>query len=121
MKKYFTKAELRALGLYNSYGIAEKAGSRVYVRRRPVSSDSFISLSAWQVVGVGFNTNPTAGFSENGCKTFYFLNDADPLEEAKKWALQHFGITAWERDVYQAWHPASTIAAAVNKAKREEP
>lgn len=117
-----TKAQWKALGVSNSHNIAER-GTKVYVSYRPGDWGRGSQSPAWQVIKIGYQTDPKGHWRDNGHMTFSIWGRAEKpvrLKEALAWARKKFGIKEWERDPWGDWHPAGTFVMAKEYKRPEE-
>ena len=116
----YTRARLRAHRLVNSWDIAKAAENKVFIRYFSDTSGKCV-----QVVGIGFETAPTAAWYDHGCKAFAFTHIRDKaatILAAQAWIVLQGYIASyqgWERDPFSGWHPKGTIARAIRARERE--
>lgn len=107
-----TKQWLREHGIYNSHDIAKRAGSRLYIDYYPQQLGRAYQSAKWQVIGMGFSTDPNAHWADYGNKTFDVFKREDKvsqLESAMSWCKDKFGITEWERDPFGGYQIKGTL------------
>lgn len=117
-----TKAQWKALGVGNSHQIADR-GTRLYVSYRPGEWGRAYLTPAWQVIKIGWKTDPKGHWRDNGHKTFTIWGRKEKdskLKEALAWARAKFGIKEWERDPWGDWHPMGTLVMAKEWKRPEE-
>ena len=119
-----TKNSLREIGIMNPYNLAELGPKpQVYVDYRPAERGHWEQWAAWQVVHVGFQSDPNGFWRDTGHKTFEAARRAESalqLAAAQAWAAERYHIAAWERSPFGSYHPAGTIAAAVARKTAEK-
>lgn len=103
-----TKSKLRERGIVNCYDFCRAGGGRVWLNYR---SRDKVRRAAWQVIGVGFATDPKAPWFDYGCKTFR----GKIADEAKRWAGERYSITEWVRDPFGGWQDARVYAKVVGE------
>ena len=116
-----TKAQLNAMGVFNPHGLAKHCGGlTVYVEYSPQDLGRIAHFAKWQVIRIGYKTDPDGHWSDNGHKTFTAYNPREEkekqLQAALAWASERYGITEWERSPFGSYHPKGT-GAAIAKAK----
>jgi len=114
------------LFLHNASNYASAAGLKVHVDYRPTITGRGYTSARWQVVGIGFQTDPGGHFQDNGQKTFSIMGRDQKqarLQEALDWASERYGISSWERSPYGSYVPTGTVAAmkARLKAAKNDP
>ena len=118
--KPFTRAELKAAGIHNSWAIAEGSGSFLYIGYTPSSRES---SPQWQVVNTRDKTDPGGHWQNRGHKTFAVMGRAQKqpqLQAAFDWCKARWSIFDWERDPWGSYHPAGTLAKIRASIKAEE-
>ncbi len=118
-----TKKEWKARGVWNSHDLSER-GTKIRVMYRPGDWGRAYQSPAWQVVKIGWQTDPKGHWRDNGHKTFTIHGRADKeakLQEALAWARKVYKIKEWERDPWGDWHPMGTLVMAMEwKQPKEE-
>lgn len=113
----FTRAQLRAQRLFNSWDIATAAGNKVLIAYSNSTGRMGTGMHV-QVFGIGFKTDPKGPWYNYGNKTFLVNGIKDkPLKllAAQGWAsIQGYvgPYTEWERDPFGGWHPKGSILRA---------
>ena len=116
-----TKAQWAELGVRNSHEVASR-GTKRYVSYRPAEYGRASNSAAWQVVHIGYLTDPKGHWRDNGHKTFTVYRREEKeakLKEAIAWASKRYGIKEWERDPWGDWHPAGTLVMAKDYKRPE--
>lgn len=102
----------RAHQIYNSHGICERGGGRVFLSYTPQGDGRSLVYPHWSVVGVKHNTDPSAHWMHYGCKTFSGKLRSHAFDEAKAWASGKYGIKEWRRDPFGGWQDAEVLKRA---------
>jgi len=113
-----TKAECNAVNVHNSYNLCELGGGTLYVGFCSHASRAGIP-SGWKVVGLGFQTDPKAHWTDNGCKTFDGKKHSEAKQQAMDWASEKYGVEDWVRDPFGGYQDKKVFDAAVVKARKE--
>lgn len=92
------RERLRAARIFNEHGIARLAQglglSGVYLKYRPQETGRAYQSAAWQVVHVGFQTDPGGYWRDHGHKTFDVRGREQKDEQraaAIGWASERYG------------------------------
>ena len=113
-----TKSKLRELRIINSWDIAKISDSKIFISYSGPTYGRGPSNANWQVIGIGFKTDPEGPWYNYGRKTFNIWGvreDKKPqLAEAIKWASEIYGITKWEKDPFGDYQ----VEGATQKAVR---
>lgn len=121
MKK-LTKKQLRELGVYNPWGIAENS-TDLFINYSSAITGRVYKSASWQVVHVKYKTDPEAHFLDYGRKTFDVHSREEKqvrLNEAILWASVKYKIANWEKSVFGSYHPKGSIEMAIkNKAMKK--
>lgn len=102
----------KAIHITNSWNICESGGGKVFLDYHTGGSGRGSMPSKWVVIGIRFQTDPKAHWTDNGCKAFSGRMRSPALDEAKKWASERFGIAEWVRDPFGGWQDAKVLARA---------
>lgn len=109
-----TKDQWRERGIFNPYEITAAGGKPL------IWIEHSASKGGWMVHGVGFKTDPTSHWTNDGSKWFSAHRKDDKermLLVAKDWCKAKFGVCDWERSVFQSWHPRGAIEKASMKSQ----
>ena len=107
-----TKKILNEHGIYNPHNLATKLGNKLYIGYTPADMSRAGHSAKWQVVGLGFRTNPKAHWTDYGCKTFDVLarrEKYNQLNEAVQWVSDTYHIGITDRDPFGIYHPKGTL------------
>jgi len=111
-KVNLTKEILNNIQIYNSHGIAEKAGNKLFISFTSAETGRASRPAKWSVYGMGFVTDPHAHFLDMGNKTFTVgrRDEKEPMRlEAVKWVKEKYNIDLTDRDAWGHYHPAGTL------------
>lgn len=91
-----TVEALRALGVYNTFGVAHmaNAGRRVFVVFYGADHRRGGHGALSRVHATDHKTDPHGAWYDNGSKTFLGPRD-ESLPLARAWATEKYGITEW--------------------------
>lgn len=90
------------------------APRKVYVSYRAAVTGRAYQSAAWQVVGIGFLTNPDGHWRDYGHRTFtvYAREQKEPQRMAAiAWATEQGYGTVWMPDPFGDYQTAETMAA----------
>jgi hypothetical protein len=107
-----TKKLLNENKIYNSWGISELTGKPPFIAFSPALHGRGSRNAKWQVIRIGFNTDPKVAWYDNYNKTFDIWNrqEKEPkLAEAKAWVKEKYSLDMTERDVWGNWHVTGTM------------
>lgn len=121
----FPRIPGRGARMFNAHSLcreyAEATGNPVpvYVGYRTQESGRAYQSAAWQVHRPGYKTDPEGHWRDYGDKTFNVfapmtVEKATKLEEAKAWASERYGVTAWARTdriagATDCWFPVEVV------------
>lgn len=117
-----TKQVLSEHKIYNPHDIAKRGGAKLYIDYTPQETGRMYQNASWQVIGVGFKTDPDGHWHDYGHKTFavYRREEKKPqLEKAMAWCQATYGITEWERSPFGGYQIKGTISKALINEGRE--
>ncbi len=117
-----TKKEWNALGVWNSHDISER-GTKIRVSYRPAEYGRGSFPAAWQIVRIGYKTDPKSHWKDDGHITFTINGRADnpvQLKKALALATKRYGVKEWEKDPWGDWHPMGTLVMAREWKKPKE-
>lgn len=121
--KRLTKADFRAMKIFNSHGILSRGRAKVYIAYMARTTGLGGMPPKVLVVGNGFHTDPDAHFLDHGCKAFlpfghggetWRENRDLAIKSAQEWCRDRYGILEWERDPWGNWQPKGTIEQAAS-------
>jgi hypothetical protein len=107
-----TKVMLHNIQIYNSHGIAQKAGNKLFLAFTSAETGRASRSAKWSVYGMGFVTDPHAHWLDMGNKTFSVScrTVKEPVRlEAVKWVKEKYNIDLTDRDVWGGCHPVGTL------------
>jgi len=117
MSKKLTIAQWRERRIFNSHEIAKRGGGRFYITHH---AHGVGSIGGIYVMGVTITPDPSnERWGEGGRKWFHIPHKglAATIEQAKRWCIDQGYApegAEWERDPWQGWHLAGTMAAAAS-------
>lgn len=112
-----TKNILRENKIINPYELAKVTENKIYIDYSPAENGRMARYAQWEVVGIGFKTDPNGHWLDYGHKTFIVLGREDKqckLQEAILWANDNFGTTEWEKDPFGSYQIKGTLAKIEN-------
>lgn len=98
--------------VHNPFEIAKKTNTKVYIDYCTALHGRMARNACWQVLGVGFNTDPDAPWYNYGNKTFNVWGRDDKESkrlEAISWTSEKYGIAEWEKSPFGSYHPKGTL------------
>jgi hypothetical protein len=117
-----TKKLLEEYKIYNSPNLARFAGNKLYVSYSPAENGRAAHFAKWQVVGIGFRTDPKSHWANYGNKTFdVFCREEklSKLQEAIAWTKQTYNIDITDKDPFGDYHPKGTLEKIIGIIKNE--
>jgi hypothetical protein len=119
-----TRKILNEHGIHNSFGIAQKAGNKLFIGYSPAIHGRASTSAKWQVHGMGFATDTKAHWADYGSKTFDIWGRDEILPQlnaAIKWVKETYNIDITDKDPFGAYHPKGTLGKleALIKADKE--
>jgi hypothetical protein len=119
MMRFPSKTRLQEHGIHNSWDVCSKGGGRVYV---DYHARGKVDPPGWHVIGIGFDTDPNAHWSDYGRKSFSGTMRSAALLAAKSWASGNYGIVQWVRDPFGGWQDADVaerLIAGLKKSRQQ--
>jgi hypothetical protein len=107
-----TKKLLNENNIFNSYDISKKTGGYPFIVFWSAEHGKVSHNAKWQVIRIGYKTDPTEAWYNNGNKTFDIWNSTEKesqLTKAKAWVKKRYGLDITERDVWGSWHVSGTM------------
>lgn len=111
-----TKKLLREHRIFNSWGIAQALGNKIFLGYQTAEYGRMSRSPAWQVIGLDFQTDSKAPWYNNGRKTFWAFGRGNYREEkvrafneAVAWVKGTYGLEMTDRDPWGDYHPAGSL------------
>ena len=125
-KRFPTKDQMRAAKVFNCWELSQLGPDKLHVSFTPQEVGRMTRCAQYQVIRVGYKTDPKAHWLDYGNKTFscYGTKDKDETRLAAiAWADGRYGTREWIRDPWGSWQDARvlpTIWELVRKMESEE-
>jgi hypothetical protein len=119
-----TKKLLNEHRIFNSYNLALYLKEKVYIGFSAQERGRISHSAKWQVIGIGFQTDPDEAWYNYGHKTFniWGKDKETQLLAAKAWVKENYSMDMTERDVWGNWHVTGTmdkLKAIILKSSQE--
>jgi hypothetical protein len=125
-KKFPTKTQLATAGIINAHQLADlQSEPKVYVSFAASDNGRGGTGAKFQVIRIGYITDPKAHFLDRGRKTFTvfgFPTKEAAAHAACEWAEARYGKREWVRDPFGSYQDVRVIGlawAAVDAATAE--
>jgi len=122
VKKFPSKNKMHQIGVLNSYDIAELGRGKVFISWSPQMLDRGYEPAKYQVIHIGYHTNPKAPWYDYGHQTFnlfQYERDRDKTARAAMaWADKKMGKREWVRDPFGSYQDARALEAVIEKMKK---
>lgn len=112
---------MKTVGVFNGHAIAALAPDQVYISFSPSQTGRGAMSARYQVVRIGYRTDPNAHFLDNGHKTFSAgIRKEQALRDAMEWADKRYGKREWLRDPYGNYQDARVIPLLWEKIRAQK-
>lgn len=114
-----TKNQWRERKIVNSYDVIKLCNPKVFISYRPQVNGRASQCAAWQVVHIGYQSDPNSHWRDCGHKTFALFcvkAEKEPkLKDAMEFAKAKYGVAEWERGLSGDWYPKGSLQMAFDK------
>lgn len=114
-QRFPTKVQLRAVQITNGYNLCELLDEpKVFISFSPAMTGGASQFAKFQVIRVGYRTDPKAHWADNGNKTFDIFTHGkeQALADAIEWTDAKYGKRDWVKDPFGDYQDNRLIALA---------